>query len=77
MVLLGDGRTNFQEDGADVLDRIRARARAVLWLCPEPRAAWATGDSAMARYAGKCTKVLEVRSAEDLASAARMLATLA
>lgn len=76
VVVLGDGRTNFQDDGADVLERLRARARAVVWLCPEPRAAWASGDSAMAKYAARCTKVLETRTAEDLEVAARYLATL-
>lgn len=76
VVVLGDGRTNYQDDGAAVLDAIRARARAVVWLCPEPRAAWATGDSAMSRYAPKCTRVLEVRCARDLEDAARLLLSL-
>ncbi|MBS2016016.1 MAG: VWA domain-containing protein [Deltaproteobacteria bacterium] len=76
VVILGDGRTNYQDDGAAVLDAIRARARAVVWLCPEPRAAWATGDSAMSRYAPKCTRVLEVRCARDLEDAARLLLSL-
>ena len=76
VVILGDGRTNYQADAAEVLDAIRARARAVIWLCPEPRAAWATGDSAMPRYAPKCTRVLEVRCARDLEDAARLLLAL-
>lgn len=76
VVVLGDGRTNYQGDGAEVLDRIRARARALVWLSPEPRAAWSIGDSAMNRYAPKCTKVLEVRSARDLEDAARLLLAL-
>ena len=76
VVILGDGRTNYQDDAAEVLDAVRARARAVVWLCPEPRAAWATGDSAMPRYAPKCTRVLEVRCARDLETAARLLLAL-
>jgi uncharacterized protein len=76
VVVLGDGRTNYQGDAAEVLDAIRARARAVVWLCPEPRAQWATGDSAMPRYAPKCTRVLVVRCARDLEDAARLLMTL-
>jgi uncharacterized protein len=76
VVILGDGRTNYLEPAADVLDAIRARARALVWLCPEPRAAWATGDSAMPRYAPRCTNVLEVRCARDLEDAARLLVTL-
>lgn len=76
VVIVGDGRTNYLETGEDVLDAIRARARALLWLCPEPRAGWAVGDSAMPRYAPRCTKVLEVRTARDLEDAARLLVTL-
>ena len=73
VVILGDGRTNYHDDAADVLDRIRERARAVLWLCPEARSEWSLGDSAMARYAPKCTEVFEVRCARDLENAARAL----
>ncbi|MDF2697645.1 MAG: carbon monoxide dehydrogenase protein [Labilithrix sp.] len=76
VVILGDGRTNYLDPAAEVLDAIRARARALVWLCPEPRAAWATGDSAMPRYAPRCTSVLEVRCARDLEDAARLLVTL-
>ena len=73
VAILGDGRTNYHDDAADVLDRIRERAGALLWFSPEPRAQWATGDSAMLRYAPKCHAVLEVRSASELEEAARSL----
>jgi uncharacterized protein with von Willebrand factor type A (vWA) domain len=76
VVVLGDGRTNYLAAGEDVLDAIRARARALVWLCPEPRSAWAVGDSAMSRYAPRCTKVLDVRTPRDLEDAARLLVTL-
>jgi uncharacterized protein with von Willebrand factor type A (vWA) domain len=73
VVILGDGRTNYHEPAPEVLDRIRERSRALLWLCPEPRAAWAQGDSAMPVYAPRCTSVLDVRCAADLERAARVL----
>jgi uncharacterized protein len=76
VVILGDGRTNYLDNAAEVLDDIRARARAVVWLCPESRAQWATGDSAMPRYAPKCTSVLEVQNARDLEDAARLVLSL-
>lgn len=76
VVILGDGRTNYTDAAPEILDAIRSRARALIWLCPEPRAAWATGDSAMPRYAPKCTSVLEVRSARDLEDAARTMLSL-
>ncbi len=74
VVILGDGRTNYQAAGEDALARIRARAKSVVWICPEPREKWAEGDSAMARYAA-IVDVLEVRSARDLELAARRIVT--
>jgi uncharacterized protein with von Willebrand factor type A (vWA) domain len=74
VVVLGDGRTNYHADGAEALDAIRRRARALLWLCPEPPAAWGAGDSAMTRYAERCTEVLSVSTARELEVAARRLA---
>ncbi len=71
VVILGDGRTNYLDDGLEALGRVQGRARAVLWLCPEPRASWGEGDSAMERYATKCKSVLEVRSARELEDALR------
>lgn len=76
VLIVGDGRTNFQAPGDEVLEAIRQRARALVWLCPEPRASWSTGDSMMARYAPKCTKTLEVRTARDLEDAARLVLSL-
>jgi hypothetical protein len=73
VVILGDGRTNYTEDGADSLAEIRDRAGAVLWLCPEPRGAWGTGDSAMMRYIPIATDVLSVMNAQDLESSARTI----
>jgi uncharacterized protein with von Willebrand factor type A (vWA) domain len=73
VAILGDGRTNYHDDAAEVLDRIRDRAGALLWFTPESRSQWATGDSAMLRYAPKCTAVLQVRCARELEEAAREL----
>jgi uncharacterized protein with von Willebrand factor type A (vWA) domain len=73
VAILGDGRTNYHDDSAEVLDRIRERCAALLWFSPESRAQWATGDSAMLRYASKCSAVLEVRCARELEEAARTL----
>ncbi len=75
-VVLGDGRTNNRPDGAEVLERMRARTRAVLWLCPEAPAQWGLGDSRMNRYREVCTTVLSARTARELEEAARKLARL-
>ncbi|KYG05609.1 hypothetical protein BE21_39645 [Sorangium cellulosum] len=71
LVILGDGRTNYFADEAEAVRRLRDRARALLWLCPEGPGAWGTGDSAMLRYAAASTKVLVARTARELETAAR------
>ncbi|EYF05220.1 VWA domain-containing protein [Chondromyces apiculatus] len=73
LVVLGDGRTNYLPDEAATVRRLRERARAVLWLCPEGPSAW-TGDSAMPRYAAASTKVLVARTGHELEAAAREVA---
>ncbi len=71
VVVLGDGRTNRLADGADAVARLRDRAGALFWLCPEPSESWGAFDSAMPRYARASTQVLPVRNARELELAAR------
>jgi uncharacterized protein len=73
VVILGDGRTNYQNAGADVLDRIREKAAALYWFCPEPRGRWSKGDSAMLSYASKCSAAYEVTCAADIERIARAM----
>ncbi|MGZ5969128.1 MAG: VWA domain-containing protein, partial [Polyangiales bacterium] len=76
VVVIGDGRNNYQADEAWVLADLKRRARALLWINPERRGSWSIGDSAMHRYAPSCTRVLEVACAAELEEAARALITL-
>ena len=73
VVILGDGRTNYHDASEQSLATIGRRARAVYWFCSAPRAGWASGDSAMQRYAPLCTQVFEVTTARELEEAARTL----
>lgn len=74
VVILGDGRTNYLGDEAEVVRRLRDRARALLWICPEGPGTWGSGDSSMLRYAAASTKVLIARNARELEVAAREVA---
>ncbi len=76
VVIIGDGRNNYQPDEAWVLADLRRRARALLWINPERRGAWSIGDSAMHKYAPSCTRVLEVACAAELEEAARLLVAM-
>jgi uncharacterized protein with von Willebrand factor type A (vWA) domain len=59
VIVLGDARNNFGDARTDVLKEIYDRARRVIWLNPEPRAMWNTGDSEMRCYAPYCHNVEE------------------
>jgi uncharacterized protein len=73
VVVVGDGRTNYRSPALDVVERIRSRARSLLWLCPESKARWGSSDSAMLQYAKHVTRVLEASTANELELAARSL----
>jgi hypothetical protein len=51
VIILGDGRSNFADPRLDLMHLIQQRARAVIWLNPEPESYWGQGDSVMYRYA--------------------------
>ena len=50
VIVMGDGRSNNVDPRADILREIHDRARRVIWLNPEPRAFWGSGDSEMPRF---------------------------
>ncbi|MEX2482890.1 MAG: VWA domain-containing protein [Gammaproteobacteria bacterium] len=62
VLILGDARSNYSDPGDRALRRIHARARRVLWLNPEPRALWDSGDSEMRKLGTCCDRVEPCRS---------------
>jgi len=73
LVVLGDARTNRLDPLAWALEEIARRCRFVLWLVPEARERWGTGDSELARYLPFVDTVVEAR---DLTGIARGLEEL-
>jgi len=59
LIILGDARNNYGDERTDILKELYERARRIIWLNPEPRAMWNTGDSEMRRYAPYCHQVDE------------------
>jgi len=66
VLIVGDGRSNYGDPGVGHLRKIHERARRVLWLNPEPRAFWNSGDSEMRRLSSACDRVDVCRSIQDL-----------
>ncbi|MEQ9143376.1 MAG: VWA domain-containing protein [Parvibaculaceae bacterium] len=66
VLILGDGRSNFGDPRADILDKIHDRARRVLWLNPEGKSLWNTGDSEMRKLSPHCDRAVHCASLNDL-----------
>ena len=66
VLVIGDGRNNYHPAETWVLRELRRHARRVLWMCPEPRRLWGSGDSDMLLYADACDRVAEVTTIGDL-----------
>jgi uncharacterized protein len=54
VIILGDGRSNYSNPRLDIMREISHRARAVIWLNPEPETYWGQGDSRMDQYKRFC-----------------------
>jgi uncharacterized protein with von Willebrand factor type A (vWA) domain len=68
LVVLGDGRTNRLEPLDWALDEIAERCAATLWLVPEPRSLWGSGDSALDVYLPRVDVAVEARDLLGLAA---------
>jgi len=62
IVILGDARNNYGEPHAEVLKEMYDRSKRVIWLNPESRLSWNTGDSEMRRYGAYSHQVEECNS---------------
>jgi uncharacterized protein with von Willebrand factor type A (vWA) domain len=69
VIVLGDGRNNFNDPRLDLAYDLRRRARRLLWFNPEPPAQWGTGDSDMHNYAPVSSGVFQVRNLAQLVDA--------
>ena len=66
VIMLGDARNNNAPGSESVWEQVYRRSRRVLWLNPENRNSWNTGDSIMASYAPFCSQVDTCQSLRDL-----------
>jgi len=75
VIVLGDGRNNYNDPRIDCVDTIKRHARRVLWLTPEHERMWGSGDSDMHQYAPKMDAVHYVSTLQQLATAIDRLLT--
>jgi len=72
LIIVGDGRNNYNDPRLDIFSLMARRASRTIWLNPEPPLMW-HGDSDMPRYAPLCNDVLKVGNLKELAGAVDQL----
>lgn len=73
LLIVGDGRNNYNDPRLEVFGLMTRRAARTIWLNPEPPHLWATGDSDMHRYAPMCDQVFKVATLAELSHAVDQL----
>jgi uncharacterized protein with von Willebrand factor type A (vWA) domain len=66
VLIIGDGRNNYNRPNEWVLREIQQKAKQLIWLNPENRMTWGIGDSEMPRYVPYCDAAEECRSINQL-----------
>ncbi|MEY5059890.1 MAG: hypothetical protein RJA51_1637 [Actinomycetota bacterium] len=74
VMLLGDARNNYHASQSWVIKEMRAKARHVYWLNPEPKSYWNTGDSIVGEYGTFTDGVYECRNLRQLEAFVEKLA---
>lgn len=75
LIVVGDGRNNYNDPRLDLFSQMARRANRTIWLNPEPPTLWGSGDSDMPGYAPLCTSVFKVSTLAELAVAVDNLMT--
>jgi len=73
VIILGDGRSNYGDPAEELLEKIAARCRRLIWLNPETPSMWGTGDSEMRRYMRHCDLAMECSTLRHLEQLVRVL----
>ena len=71
LVVLGDGRVNRFDPQDWAFEELARRSRCVLWLAPERRELWGTGDSVLPDYLRHCDTAVEASDLGGLADGVR------
>ena len=66
VLIIGDGRNNYNRASEWVLREIQQKAKQLIWLNPESKMTWGVGDSEMPRYAPYCKVAEECRNIGQL-----------
>ncbi len=65
-VVVGDARNNFKYEALREFYEISMRSAQTIWINPENKSSWNSGDSIIEHYASSCDYTLHIDEAEDL-----------
>jgi uncharacterized protein with von Willebrand factor type A (vWA) domain len=66
VIMLGDARNNEGDGRIDIWEQVYRKSKRVLWLNPEQRNSWDTGDSIMSEYLPWCSSAEPCRNLKDI-----------
>jgi uncharacterized protein with von Willebrand factor type A (vWA) domain len=66
VIILGDARNNYNPPRSEVLRAISERCKRLIWLNPETKPFWGTGDSEIKTYAPYCHLLTECNTLNHL-----------
>jgi uncharacterized protein with von Willebrand factor type A (vWA) domain len=66
VIMLGDARNNQGDGRTDIWEKVFRQSKRVLWLNPEHRNSWDSGDSIMSDYSPWCSSVEPCRNLKDI-----------
>jgi len=69
LIMVGDGRNNYNNPRTDLFSQMARRANRTVWLNPEHPYQWGSGDSDMLQYHPLCSTVLRVSTLAELSAA--------
>jgi uncharacterized protein len=73
VLILGDARNNYGDPETETLKFISDRCKRIIWLNPEARSLWGSGDSEMKRYLPYCHMARECGTLNHLEKAVGLL----
>ncbi len=69
VIILGDGRNNYNDPRTDIAQEMMRHSRRLIWFNPEHPSQWGTGDSDMLEYAPLASGVYRVSNLRELGAA--------
>ncbi len=66
IMVIGDARNNYNDPCIWALEKMKDRAKGIIWLNPETKPFWDTGDSVMGEYVPFCKEARVCRTLKDL-----------